>query len=114
MKNIKSFNKFVNEGKLSFLSKKEGTEITNPFYDTTGRFTNDDPEKEYGPDYKKSDMKKFVDANEVIINASWKLKEIYNHWKDSGPEEDIAETALKFEMKHIKDIKEACEALLKL
>ena len=107
----------LDEGKsfASFNDTKQGQVITNPFYDSTGR-SGVDPEKEYGADYAKSDLKKFIDASESLNNSAWKFKELYDLWKNSAPNADDVDASdmMLIGEKHAKIMKAACEVLLKL
>ena len=107
----------VEEGKnfASFNDTKQGQVITNPFYDSTGRM-GVDPDKAYGADYAKSDLKKFVDAAESLNNSAWKFKELYDLWKESAPNADDVDASdmMLIGEQHAKIMKAACEVLLKL
>jgi hypothetical protein len=95
MGRAKSFDKFnVSEGSLSFLSKKEGTEIVNPFYDTTGRMSVN-AKAHYGKDYVNSDLGKVVQQFVSFNTASRELMKIFLEWKEAGPDEKTLDDYLK-------------------
>ncbi len=102
MGRAKSFDKFnVNEGKLSFLSKKEGTEIVNPFYDVTGR-TQTNAQTTYGDDYTNSELYSVVMAFTTLSGQSRNLIEVFLKWKDSGPDGKTLDDFIKSEKRHVK------------
>ena len=103
MKNIKTFTEFskADEGKLSFTSKKEGTEIVNPFYDTTGR-SQVNPQTAYGDDYRDSELHDVVTAFVSLNGQSRNLLDIFLKWKESSPEGKTLDDFMKGEKRHMK------------
>lgn len=105
MKNIKTFSEYenssVSEGKLSFTSEKEGTEIVNPFYDTTGR-SQVNPQTAYGDDYTNSELHDVVDSFVSLNGQSKNLLDIFLKWKESAPDEKTLDDFMKGEKRHMK------------